>query len=181
MPVLKNARHERFAQELAKGKSADEAYEAAGYKPNRGNASTLKANQSVEERVAEILGRAASKAEITQEMVLRELGKIGFSDIRKAVKWRAHVTDMEVDEETGEARMSVTNQVQIIDSEDIDDETAAAISEVSQTDRGGLKIKFHDKRAALVDIGKHLGMFKDDAKNAPAVTVIIQGKDASIL
>ena len=32
---LKNPRHERYAQELAKGKSQAEAYEAAGYKPSR--------------------------------------------------------------------------------------------------------------------------------------------------
>lgn len=31
MPVLKNARHERFAQELAKGKTADEARCPAGF------------------------------------------------------------------------------------------------------------------------------------------------------
>lgn len=30
MPVLKNARHEKFAQALAKGKTADEAYQLAG-------------------------------------------------------------------------------------------------------------------------------------------------------
>ena len=27
--------------------------------------------------------------------------------------------------------------------------------------RDGIKIKFHDKRAALMDIGRHLGMFKE--------------------
>jgi phage terminase small subunit len=35
MPVLSNPKHERFAQELAKGKTADEAYQLAGCKPNR--------------------------------------------------------------------------------------------------------------------------------------------------
>lgn len=165
MPVLANARHERFAQELAKGKSADDAYAAAGFKPDRGNASRLTANDNVQTRVAEILGRGAERAAITQEMVLRELAKIGFSDIRKAIKWRANVTDMEVDEETGETRMAVSNQVQIIDSDDIDDDTAAAISEISQSDKGGLKIKFHDKKGALVDIGKHLGMFIERTEN----------------
>jgi phage terminase small subunit len=55
----------------------------------------------------------------------------------------------------------VTNQVQLVGSEDIDDETALAISEISQNATGGLKIKLYDKRAALVDIGKHLGMFTD--------------------
>lgn len=65
MPALTNPKHERFAQELAKGKSASEAYVEAGYKANDGNASTLKGNQKVEARVAEILDRAAVRAEIT--------------------------------------------------------------------------------------------------------------------
>lgn len=33
MPALDNPRHERFAQELAKGKTADEAYQTAGLMP----------------------------------------------------------------------------------------------------------------------------------------------------
>lgn len=70
MPALENPRHERFAQELAKGKTADEAYQIAGYAPNRGNASTLKSNQSVEERVTELLNRSAAKAETTVERLL---------------------------------------------------------------------------------------------------------------
>lgn len=65
MPALTNARHERFAQELAKGETADAAYSAAGFKANRGNATRLKANESVQARVAEIQGRAAIRAEIT--------------------------------------------------------------------------------------------------------------------
>lgn len=44
MPVLKNARHETFAQGLAKGLTADEAYAAAGFTPNRGNATRMKAS-----------------------------------------------------------------------------------------------------------------------------------------
>ena len=55
----------------------------------------------------------------------------------------------------------MTNQVELIDSDVIDDDPAAAISEISQTDKGGLKVKFHDKRAALVDLGRHLGLFTD--------------------
>ena len=51
MPILPNNRHELFAQGLATGLSADAAYQAAGYKPNRGNAATLKANQSISKRV----------------------------------------------------------------------------------------------------------------------------------
>lgn len=65
MPVLKNARHESMAQALAKGKTADEAYALAGYKPDRGNASRLTANDSIRTRVDEIKSRVAEKAEWT--------------------------------------------------------------------------------------------------------------------
>lgn len=65
MVTLKNQRHEKFALLVAEGKTADEAYRVAGYKPNRGNATTLKANQSVAARVATIQAEAAVKTEIT--------------------------------------------------------------------------------------------------------------------
>jgi phage terminase small subunit len=72
MPILPNARHERFAQELAAGKSADEAYIAAGYNENRGNATRLKANESVLKRVAELKSSAAERAVITAESLIAE-------------------------------------------------------------------------------------------------------------
>jgi hypothetical protein len=40
MPPLDDAKHERFAQGLAAGKTAVDAYEVAGYRRNRGHAST---------------------------------------------------------------------------------------------------------------------------------------------
>ncbi len=61
MQMLTNARHERFAQSLAKGMSADAAHTAAGYKPSRGNASRLRANESIVERVAELQGSTAKQ------------------------------------------------------------------------------------------------------------------------
>lgn len=51
---LKNARHERFAQELAKGATADAAYANAGFKRNRCNAARLKTNENVAARVEEL-------------------------------------------------------------------------------------------------------------------------------
>lgn len=70
MPVLSNARHERFAQELAKGKTATEAYELAGYKSNRGNATTLKQDQSISIRVNDLLAeREGQHAQATAKAV----------------------------------------------------------------------------------------------------------------
>lgn len=73
MPVLSNARHERFAQELAKGNTADEAYVLAGYKASRANASTLRAKQNVSDRVTELLDRAAVRTEITVASITERL------------------------------------------------------------------------------------------------------------
>jgi hypothetical protein len=39
--------------------------------------------------------------------------------------------------------------------------TSKAVAEVWQTVNGALRVKLHDKHAALVSIGKHLGMFVD--------------------
>jgi phage terminase small subunit len=58
---LKNARHERFAQELAKGETADAAYALAGFKPNRHNASRLKTNETLGARVDELKRSIAEK------------------------------------------------------------------------------------------------------------------------
>lgn len=76
MPVLDNPKHERFAQELAKGKTATEAYVLAGYKSNDGNAATLKGNQRVLDRVAELQDRGAMRAEITVASLLEEAATI---------------------------------------------------------------------------------------------------------
>lgn len=73
MAALTNRKHELFAQALAKGETADAAYVNAGYRANRGNAATLKANQSVLDRVAELQERAALKVEITVADVIEML------------------------------------------------------------------------------------------------------------
>jgi phage terminase small subunit len=173
MAILPNGRHEKFAQALSRGLSADEAYQAAGFRPNRGNASRLKANESISRRVAELLEwaetverksteKAIEKLAITKERVLAELAKIGFADIRKAIKWNGQVETEEDNPEGGDVlviRNIVSNSVTLVDSEKLDDDTAAAIAEISQNASGGIKIKMHDKKGALVDIGKHLGMF----------------------
>jgi hypothetical protein len=71
--MLRNSRHEKFAQELAAGQSAAEAYELAGYKPNYGNCIRLKGNERVANRVAELQRRGAARAEVTIASLVEEL------------------------------------------------------------------------------------------------------------
>lgn len=120
----------------------------------------------------------AKRTEITQDMVLRELAKIGFSDIRKIVRWgktELRVADAEEDDAT-----EVHHGLALVSVDDIDDDTAAAISEISEG-REGLKVKLHDKKGALVDIGRHLGMFKErvehTGKNGGPVELATLTKD----
>jgi len=65
MGEMSNARHERFAQELAAGNPADAAYKAAGYQKHRGNAARLSANEHVKDRVREIQSIGAERAAVT--------------------------------------------------------------------------------------------------------------------
>jgi phage terminase small subunit len=165
--TLRNPKWELFAQEVANGSPVSQAYVTAGFKPNDGNARALRGKQAVSKRIQAILEvrehiqtkaieKAIEDTGISIGSVLTELAKIGFSDIRKAVKWGEGLAV-----KNGDGEVTVANGVSLVGSEDIDDNTAAAISEVSQT-KDGLKVKFHDKRGALVDIGRHLGMFKDN-------------------
>lgn len=172
MPALSNAKHEAFAQGLAKGLSADDAYQAAGFKPNRGNASRLKANESISARVAELLDRSGERAEVTIARVLDEMRKLGFSDIRKAF----------------------TAGGSILPPEEWDDDFAAAVAGVevvsrntNEKDADGRtviehvhKIKMWDKNSALEKIAKHLGMFVDRVEHTGNVQVNIIGKDADL-
>jgi phage terminase small subunit len=70
---LKNARHERFAQELAKGMTHGEAYAAAGYKRDDKNAARLTKNDGVAARIVELKERAAEKAVVTAADIAAQL------------------------------------------------------------------------------------------------------------
>ncbi|MEJ5018892.1 hypothetical protein WH297_03955 [Ochrobactrum vermis] len=99
MPVLKNAKHEIFAKGLAEGLTADEAYQRAGFKPNRGNAIRLKANENILKRIDEIRSRVAEKAEWTAADRLRMLADIAekskSADPRVAVSAIAEANKMQ--------------------------------------------------------------------------------------
>lgn len=58
---------------MAKGKSAADAYESAGYKPHRQNAARMMTNDDIAARVAELQGKVAKKVEVTVESLAAEL------------------------------------------------------------------------------------------------------------
>jgi phage terminase small subunit len=85
MPILRNTRHEMFAQFLAQGKSATGAYVQAGYKDSesaRFRASRLRTNGNVQKRIDELKQKVAKKMEITQESLIAEAEEIRELAIR---------------------------------------------------------------------------------------------------
>lgn len=108
MPALENPKHERFAQELAKGKTQAEAYKEAGYIGDETAACRLSRNVKVTGRVAEIQERAAVRAEITVASITERLMRLadkgeslneaaGFSVARAAAMDAAKLNGLVVD------------------------------------------------------------------------------------
>lgn len=75
MPVLKNARHERFAQACAAGKTMDEAYKAAGFKPHNSNPHRLRHKKAVAARIAELQAEAAAHVKLTVDDIVKQLAE----------------------------------------------------------------------------------------------------------
>jgi len=147
------AKQQRFVEEYLIDLNATQAAIRAGYSEKGATVrgSELLANRNVADAVAVAKEKRSKRTEITSEAVLAELGKIGFANTEDYIR----VTP------DGDP---------YIDLSSLTREQAAAISEVAVDDyvegRGDdarqvrkVRIKFHDKKGALVDIGKHLGMF----------------------
>src|SRR4051794_10097290 len=72
MPILRNQRRERFAQEIAKAKTATQAMAIAGYSDPR-NSTRLMKKDEVRCRIDELRGRGAERAEVTVASLVAEL------------------------------------------------------------------------------------------------------------
>lgn len=183
MPGLTD-KQARFVDEYLVDMNATQAAIRAGYSEKTAEqiGHQLLKKTSVAEAVAEKQRKLAEKTGVTVERIVAELAKIGFSDIRKAVKWNGHLIREEDNPDGGDVlviKETRNNLVSLVDSEELDDDTAAAISEVSQNATGGVKVKLHDKRAALVDLGKHLGMFVEKHEVSGPGGKPIEMKDVS--
>jgi phage terminase small subunit len=76
MAALRNAKHERFAQELAKGRTQEEAYREAGYRGDRTTASRLATKDNIQARVLEISEHVALRVEVSLASITDDLARI---------------------------------------------------------------------------------------------------------
>lgn len=157
MPILKNAKHEKFAQNIAKLQSQEAAYAAAGYKPNASHASRLARNGKVKARVAELVAAGAEKAELDVAKVLAELALIGFANMRDYVGITSDGDPFVNLSLMTREQAAAVQQITVEDFKDGRGEDARDVRKIT--------FKLADKRAALVDIGTHLGMFEQKHKH----------------
>lgn len=168
------AKQQAFVAEYLIDLNATQAAIRAGYSEKTAQAIGAEnlTKPLVSEAVAAAMAERSQRTEITQDRVLNEYAKIGFADIRKAVRWGDVPDDMD---ENGNAVWPV----ELVPSLDMDDDTAAAISEVSLTAQG-IRIKMNDKRGALDSMARHLGMFVDRVDVKASFAVTIAGDDAEL-
>jgi len=150
----------QFVQEYLIDLNATQAAIRAGYSPDTAEQQgcRLLRNVQVGKAVADAMAQRSVRTRVTADRVLTELARIGFGDIRSVVAWRANTSETGKEDEDGVPETRAFNEVELIGSDEIDHDAAAAIAEISQGKDGALKIKMHNKVSALQEIGRHLGI-----------------------
>ena len=157
MGVLKNIKHEAFAQGIAKGMSADAAYAEAGYKPNRGNAARMKTNESIVARIKELTEQAARRSAKSLDDVIAEYERIAFADLSEFL---AIDDDGEVSFDMAKPGAGL-----VFDVEQTKRRSKKAIGEPSE-EIVSVTIKPKDRLKALEKLGAYLGMGDKAANEA---------------
>lgn len=154
------AQQQRFVDEYLIDLNATQAATRAGYSADTAQqqGSRLLSNVVVGKAIADAMAERSVRTRVTADRVLTELARIGFGDIRSVVAWRANVSETDKVDEDGVPETRAFNEVELIGSDIIDHDAAAAVAEISQTKDGAIKVKMHNKVSALQEIGRHLGV-----------------------
>ena len=133
----------RFVEEYLIDLNATQAAIRAGYSPHTAKDIGCEnlAKPNIAAAISQAMAERSRRTGINQDRVLRELARIGF----------AKITDV-VDPETAKIRPDAS-----------DDDLACIQSIKIKPGEFGTEreVKLYDKKAALIEIGKHLGLFKD--------------------
>lgn len=149
---------------------------------DRMNASLFFNRPDVQQALREEVERRCKKLEIDEKSVIAELAKIAFSDIRNYMSWDSEgnvifkPSDALADRHSGaiaEFETRETTRWVVVEEEsptrgkhkDGTQNTKTKTKRVAIT-VPSYKFKLYDKKSALIDIGKHLGLFWENDKQA---------------
>lgn len=161
-------RQQRFCDEYLIDLNATQAAIRAGYtaKYANTNAPKLLQNTAVAEYIAQRKADRVQRTEITQDMVLRELANIAFSN---AADYAAVVErDAELTQENGtviklydaDGNPVKYKTVEPVLTSELTEDQKRALA-VIKRGRDGFEVKPYDKVRALELLGKHLGMWTE--------------------
>lgn len=144
MQKLEDNRREEFCQQYIIDFNGTRAAEVAGYSKRsaRSQASDLLTNPNIQKRISGLLKNRSKRTQITQDMVLRELAILGFSDFKNYGK------------------VGKDGSLEFYPISKRSGQQTRAIESMKQSSKGTL-LKLHGKVRPLELLGKHLGMFAD--------------------
>lgn len=151
-------KQKRFVEEYLIDLNATQAAIRAGYSVNNADkiGSELLGKTGVFEAVAQGKAERSRRTGISQDRVVLELAKLGFSNAGDIINFN-----------TAEVRFDVSNDdMACIQSVKV--KTSSTVSG-EMTER---EIRLYDKKAALELLGKHLGMFTDKLEVSEVGVVI---------
>lgn len=165
-----NAREQRFVEEYLVDLNGAQAASRAGYSAKTSNvtASKLLTRPNIHAAIMAGMAARSQRTKITQDMVLEELAKLAFSDPRDFFREDGtlkHPQELNDRAAASLAQFEVREEFENEDPDEVNEAQphggALQRKYAGRKRLAGLttKVKWADKRAALVDIGKHLGMF----------------------
>jgi phage terminase small subunit len=164
-------RQQRFVEEYLVDLNATQAAIRAGYsrKTAQEQSSRLLLNVMVAAAVATAQAKRSERTAVTADLVLAELAKLGFANMADYMKagpdGEPYLDFASLTRDQAAALQEVTVETFMVageDREDLEDQPhGGALRRPAGREVRRVKFKLADKRAALVDIGRHLGMFKD--------------------
>lgn len=152
-------KQQRFCEEYLVDLNATQAAIRAGYSENTApeQGSRLLINVKVQNKIQELQQTRSERTKITADMVLQELGKVGFSNIQDFLNSDLTVKDLQsLEKEKAQAIHSIKRSVT---------EFEGGTKEV-------VEFKMHDKLRALEMIGRHIGFFEKDNDQSKTPIII---------
>lgn len=159
------AKQQRFCDEYLIDLNATQAAIRAGYKERYAhtNANKLLQNTTIIEYIQKKQAEREQRTEVTQDMVLRELAIIAFSNAADYIKVvEKDLTEIVQGNQTpvldAEGNPVKYKTVEPILTDDLTEEQKKALA-VIKKGRDGFEVKPYDKLRALEMLGRHLGMW----------------------
>lgn len=144
-----NDKQERFCDEYVVDLNGRQAAIRAGYSTNtaKETAYELLQKPDIKERIAELQAEITERNKLKADQVINELRSLAFWDIGDFLNTGNTIKDIStLDKQTRRPVISVKTKT---------DHFEGGSSTTTE-------LKLADKRAALVDLGRHLGIFKED-------------------